>query len=88
MCIRDSLYLDFEGDPFAAAGTGREYLAGVLDRDGAFATWWAHDSAAEARLVADLLAHLVAHWRAHPGMHVYHYAPYETAALKLSLIHI
>lgn len=76
------LYLDFEGDPFAAAGTGREYLAGVLDRDGAFATWWAHDSAAEARLVADLLAHLVAHWRAHPGMHVYHYAPYETAALK------
>ncbi|MBA3523434.1 MAG: TM0106 family RecB-like putative nuclease [Geodermatophilaceae bacterium] len=26
--------------------------------------------------------HLLAHWRAHPGMHVYHYAPYETAALK------
>jgi predicted RecB family nuclease len=76
------LYLDFEGDPFAGDGTGREYLAGVLDRRDRFHTWWAHDAAAEARLVEDLLTFLVARWRERPDMHVYHYAPYETAALK------
>lgn len=76
------LYLDFEGDPFAGDGTGREYLAGVLDRREEFFTWWAHDGDAEARLVEDLLRFLVARWRQRPDMHVYHYAPYETAALK------
>ena len=29
------LYLDFEGDPFAATAQGREYLAGLWDRAGA-----------------------------------------------------
>jgi len=79
---RGDLYLDFEGDPFAGDGTGREYLAGVLDRAHRFDTWWAHDEAAEATMVARLLEFLLDRWRDHPGMHVYHYAPYETAALK------
>ncbi len=76
------LYLDFEGDPFAADGRGREYLAGLLNRDGEFVEWWAHDAEAEKGLTEGLLTHLVEHWRAHPGMHVYHYAPYEQTALK------
>ena len=38
------VYLDFEGDPFAADGQGREYLAGLWDRSGRFTTWWAHDA--------------------------------------------
>lgn len=76
------VYLDFEGDPFAEEGRGREYLAGLLDRDEAFRCWWAHDDDAEARLTADLLAALVQRWREYPDMHVYHYAPYEVTALK------
>ncbi|MBW3086454.1 hypothetical protein KEM60_02675 [Austwickia sp. TVS 96-490-7B] len=76
------LYLDFEGDPFAGDGAGREYLAGVYDREGGFHTWWAHDEAAEAELVSGLLRFLVEAWQQHPGMHVYHYAPYEQSALK------
>lgn len=76
------VYLDFEGDPFAAQGRGREYLAGLLDRDGRFRCWWAHDDEAEAQLTADLLAALRRQWDQHPGMHVYHYAPYEQTALK------
>ncbi len=76
------LYLDFEGDPFAEEGRGREYLAGLLDRDQAFRCWWAHDDGAEATLTADLLAALVQRWREYPDMHVYHYAPYEVTALK------
>ena len=76
------LYLDFEGDPHAEGGQGREYLAGLGDRSGRFTPWWAHDWAAERRLTIELVDRLLAGWRADPGMHVYHYAPYETAALK------
>lgn len=76
------VYLDFEGDPFAPGGQGLEYLAGVCDREGEFFTWWAHDAAQERGMVAQLLGWLLRRWREHPGMHVYHYANYEQAALK------
>ncbi len=76
------VYLDFEGDPFADGGVGREYLAGVWDRTGEFTHWWAHDQDAERHMVADLLEWLVARWDRYPGMHVYHYAAYEPSALK------
>ena len=42
------VYLDFEGDPWADDGRGREYLAGLWDRTGTFTGFWAHDSAGEA----------------------------------------
>ena len=76
------LYLDFEGDPYAEGGEGREYLAGLGDRAGGFTALWAHSRDEERQLTADLIDRLIARWRAHPGMHVYHYAPYETTALK------
>ncbi|GGK68058.1 TM0106 family RecB-like putative nuclease [Ornithinimicrobium pekingense] len=76
------VYLDFEGDPFADGGVGREYLAGIWTRDGDYLDWWAHDPAEEARLTGDLLGWLLERWRRHPGMHVYHYAAYEVTALK------
>jgi len=75
------VYLDFEGDPYAAGGEGREYLAGPWDRDGQFTTHWAHSAAEEKELTERLLADLVARLEADPGMHVYHYAPYERSAL-------
>jgi len=71
------VYLDFEGDPYASDGDGREYLAGLCDRDGGFTTYWAHSRQEEKELTRDLLADLVARLAADPGMHVYHYAPYE-----------
>jgi uncharacterized protein len=76
------VYLDFEGDPFAQDGEGREYLAGVWTRDGDFLDWWAHDAARERSMVGELLAWLLRRWHDHPGMHVYHYAMYEQTALK------
>ncbi|MCW2566751.1 MAG: hypothetical protein JWN54_848, partial [Mycobacterium sp.] len=76
------LYLDFEGDPYAEGGEGREYLAGIGDTDGGFVALWAHDHAAERQLTIDLVDRLLARWRAHPDMHVYHYAAYEVTALK------
>jgi len=76
------VYLDFEGDPFAADGQGREYLAGLWDRSGRFSTWWAHDHDQEAAMTRDLLDELARRLAADPGAHVYHYAAYEQTALK------
>lgn len=75
------VYLDFEGDPYEAEGNGREYLAGLADRDGHYRSYWAHSPEEERALTKDLLTDLVARLDADPGMHVYHYAPYERAAL-------
>jgi len=76
------VYLDFEGDPFAAQGAGREYLAGLWDRDGTFTAWWAHSFEQEQTLTEQLIDDLVRRLKADPGMHVYHYAAYEQSALK------
>lgn len=76
------VYLDFEGDPFAEDGAGREYLAGVWTRDEEFLAWWAHDRAEEKQLTGDLLTWLDERWQQFPGMHIYHYAAYEQTALK------
>ena len=76
------VYLDFEGDPFAQGGAGREYLAGLWDRDGAFTSWWAHSFEQEQTLTEQLIDDLIGRLKADPDMHVYHYAAYEQSALK------
>lgn len=85
------LYLDLEGDPFVG-DAGLEYLFGLgwTEPGGAFGyrAIWAHGAGEERRAVAQLVdAIIVARQRA-PGLHVYHYAPYETSALtRLSTRH-
>jgi predicted RecB family nuclease len=76
------VYLDFEGDPWAEEGGGREYLAGLWDRSQTFTAWWAHDAEQERRLVEDLVDELMRRWQTEPTMHIYHYAPYERTALQ------
>jgi predicted RecB family nuclease len=76
------VYLDFEGDPFAHDGAGREYLAGLWDREGTFTSWWAHSFEQEQTLTEQLIDDLVGRLQTDPGMHVYHYAAYEQSALK------
>jgi predicted RecB family nuclease len=71
------VFLDLEGDPFARAG-GREYLFGRLDAAPRWATTDAEERLAFEATVDDLLLA----WERDPGMHVYHYAPYEVAAFK------
>ncbi len=81
------LFFDFEGDPLYDEGdpsrVGLEYLWGVLGTDETYAPLWAHDSAQER----DGLRRRSWTWSpsaapSHPDMHIYHYAPYETTALK------
>ncbi|MHB8273534.1 MAG: TM0106 family RecB-like putative nuclease [Dermatophilaceae bacterium] len=76
------VYLDFEGDPFAHDGAGREYLAGLWDREGAFTSWWAHSFDREQTLTEQLIDDLIGRLKADPDMHIYHYAAYEQSALK------
>ncbi|PSL08421.1 uncharacterized protein CLV30_101393 [Haloactinopolyspora alba] len=75
------LFLDLEGDPFFG-DHGLEYLWGVSDADDAFTAWWAHDAAAEQHAFEQVVDHAMRTWEQHPGMHVYHYAPYEPDRLK------
>lgn len=83
------VFFDFEGDPLwsDASGSdwGLEYLFGVIepdDEEPVFRPWWAHDRSSEKAALIGFLDYVVARRAQHPGMHVYHYAPYEVSALK------
>ncbi|GAC1414961.1 MAG: TM0106 family RecB-like putative nuclease [Candidatus Velthaea sp.] len=78
------VYFDMEGDPFYEGGS-LEYLFGVTYRDDAgrrtFQAFWGHDRTEEARALEAFVDFVVARRVRYPGMHVYHYAPYETSAV-------
>lgn len=79
------VFFDFEGDPlWDGDGTewGLEYLFGVAEADGAYRAFWAHDRAGERQALQDFMAYVIARRASHPGMRIYHYASYETTALK------
>jgi predicted RecB family nuclease len=87
------VFFDFEGDPLwsepGSTTWGLEYLFGCLTVDGVgsrsggeqFTPFWAHDRAEERRALVEFVGWLTERRRRWPELHVYHYAPYETAAL-------
>lgn len=78
------LFFDIEADPYAEA-EGLEFLFGVVELKGdstPYRTWWAHDPLQEKAMLEQFIDFVMARFIAHPEMHVYHYAPYETGALK------
>jgi len=79
------IFLDLEGDRLAEKG-GFDCLFGYALRDESgehrYEALWAL-SGEEERAAFERLIDLVLERRAHdPGMHVYHYAPYEPTAMK------
>ncbi len=79
------IFLDFEGDPFIGEH-GLEYLTGYASRDRK-GDWvhhasWALNRAEEKAAFESFVGFVMARWKANPGLHIYHYAPYEPAALK------
>lgn len=82
------IFFDFEGDPLytepAADGEahwGIDYLFGWVDNADQYSALWAHTFADEKRALETFLDFVNARRLAHPGMHIYHYAPYETSHL-------
>jgi predicted RecB family nuclease len=79
------VFLDIESDPFVDGG-GLEYLIGIAvaggDGETRYDPLWALDAGAERRAFEMLIDRLLELWAAHPGMHVYHFSPYEPAALR------
>ena len=75
------LFFDIEGDPFVG-DHGLEYLWGITDREREFVAYWGHDPQQERIAVEAVIDHIDAAWASDPGMHVYHYAPYEPSRLR------
>ncbi|MEO6789919.1 MAG: TM0106 family RecB-like putative nuclease [Ornithinibacter sp.] len=82
------LFFDFEGDPLwrerGSSLWGLEYLFGLIEIDTGeqrFSAFWAHDRSQEKQALVDFVDHVNARRRRWPDLHVYHYAPYEPAAL-------
>jgi uncharacterized protein len=79
------VFFDMEGDPYFEPRRGLEYLFGVMTIDGGahgFEAIQALDRDEEKRALErfiDLVRERLERW---PDLHVYHYAPYETTALK------
>jgi uncharacterized protein len=64
---------------------GLEYLLGVIcQQDGelVFKDWWAHDRCQEKASFEAFIDWAYSRWKQDPTMHIYHYAAYETTALK------
>jgi uncharacterized protein len=81
------IFLDLEGDAFAFE-TGLEYLMGVLtipEQEGvepSYQALWSFDRADEKEAFTKFIAHVMERWQKYPGMHVYHYAAYESTQIK------
>jgi predicted RecB family nuclease len=78
------VFFDFEADPFVDGG-GLEYLFGFVLVDTGEPTYrsvWGLSRNAERLAFEEFMDFLVERWKAYPGMHVYHFSAYETAALK------
>ncbi|MFY9711880.1 MAG: TM0106 family RecB-like putative nuclease [Microbacterium sp.] len=82
------IFFDFEGDPLytepapdGEAQWGIDYLFGWVDNADQYTPLWAHTFADERRALETFLDFVNARRTAHPGMHIYHYAPYETSHL-------
>jgi predicted RecB family nuclease len=80
------VWLDLEGDPWFEPARGLEYLFGWIELgDGGETRYehvWAYDRDAERQGFERLVDHLVERRHRFPGMHVYHYAPYERTTLS------
>jgi predicted RecB family nuclease len=79
------IFLDFEGDPFTGDG-GLEYLFGYSFRgeDGQerYVPDWAFSRAEERAAFEKFIDFVMDRLSLYPDLHIYHFAPYEPAALK------
>jgi uncharacterized protein len=77
------IFFDIESDPFVGE-KGVEYLLGLAYGRQAlqYKALWALNSTEERGAIEDLIDFIMDRWQSHPSMHVYHFSPYEPAAVK------
>jgi predicted RecB family nuclease len=78
------VFLDLEGDPFVDTA-GLEYLLGWTigpAHASEYQSRWAFDPAAERAAFEACIDLVMERWQRFPELHIYHFAPYEPAALK------
>ncbi|TAY97393.1 TM0106 family RecB-like putative nuclease [Rhizobium leguminosarum] len=79
------IFFDLEGDPFAGEG-GLEYLFGysfaATDVTASYTCDWAFSREDEKANFERFIDFVMARLEQHPDLHIYHFAPYEPAALK------
>jgi predicted RecB family nuclease len=83
------LFFDFEGDPLHTEPPvpgeptqwGIDYLFGWVDTRERYTALWAHSFAEEKRALETFLDIVNLRRAQFPGMHIYHYAPYEPTHL-------
>lgn len=84
------VFFDIEGDAFAGntatvGAGGLEYLFGWYTVEGSkpeYHKLWAYSPAEEHRIFEQFIDAMTKRRRKFPDMHIYHFAPYEPAALK------
>ena len=83
------MYLDLEGDPFAATPpmSTLDYLWAYCDSDGRYFRRWAHTEAEERDSVQWLLGEIARREDIGGDWRVYHYNTYEQTAIKRVLKH-
>ena len=78
------VFLDLESDPFVG-DSGLEYLLGWTTGPSSqpeYRAEWAFDPAAERAAFEAFIDFVIERWERSPDLHIYHFAPYEPAALK------
>jgi uncharacterized protein len=79
------LFLDLEADPFVGEN-GLEYLFGYVSSSEqdelSYVADWALTAEEEKRAFERFIDFVMARWGRYRDLHIYHYSPYEPAALK------
>jgi uncharacterized protein len=79
------IFLDLEADPFVG-DEGLEFLFGYVTTEASgarnYVSEWAFSRVEERRAFERFVDFVMARWAQYPGLHIYHYAPYEPSALK------
>jgi uncharacterized protein len=79
------VFLDLESNPYVL-DQGLEYLIGFLtlsrESEPRYEALWSFNRGEERKAFESFIANMMDRWQHDPGMHIYHYAPYEPTALK------
>lgn len=80
----NDVFFDIEGDPLFEGGL--EYLWGAtyIDEHGArqYKDLWAHHPEDEKKSCEEFIHWVYQRWLNDPGMHIYHYGPYEVSVCR------